>query len=242
VRWQEVQNGLEYANVLAGVEDGSRKEFFIVKIDPNLFEFKVYNNAEEKDAKTLKKIHQELGSVLTFNGAFFDEDFKAMGLLQDSDSTSHKQIHSELMNGVFYVGTESQEFTGVPAGVRVLENVPQKNEWFMIQNGPVLIENNGNIPLTKDTEKLAARTAIGVDNEGKIVLVVLHQSLLNTDNTLSLYRFAHLLKEHKLFAPMGLHSVLNLDGGPSTGVIIGGEYLPEISSVQNAVITVPRAV
>ncbi len=235
--WHEVQKGLSYDNVLVDLADGSRKEFFLAKVDPDLFEFRVYNNTDQAKAKTLKEIHQQEGSVLTFNGAFFDEKFKAMGLLQDAKSIYHKQIASDLMNGVFEIPNINGKGS---AKVYPLEKTPKNKESFMIQNGPVLIDENGFIPLTKDTEKLAARTALGADNEGNVVLIVLHQSLLNTDNTVSLYQFAHLLKENALFAPMGLHSILNLDGGPSTGVIVGAEYLPEPNNVQNAVITLPR--
>lgn len=241
ITWREVQPGLSYANVLAGLDDGSRKELLLVKVDPHAFEFKVYHNPSEKEAKSLKKIHQQTGSVLTFNGAFFDEDFKAMGLLQDSESRSHKKINSELMNGVFYVSKPVKGTDEVKAKVSNLQNVPEDKEAFMIQNGPVLIDSEGYIPLTRDTEKLAARTVIGVDQDGNIVLIVLHLNLLNTDNAMSLYQFAHLLKENPLFAPMKLRSVLNLDGGPSTGVVVGGEYLPELNNVQNVVITLPRS-
>ena len=232
--WHEVQKGLMYANVLVDTDDGTRKEFFLVKVDPKLFEFRIYNNSDQSKAKSLQEIQQEQGSVLTFNGAFFDTKFKAMGLLQDATSASHQQISSKLMNGIFYIG---ENFTN---GIHPLNNPPKDNKAFMLQNGPVLIDETGSIPLTKDTAKLAARTALGVDRDGTVILIVLHQSLLNTDNTLSLYQLAHLLKESPTFRPLGLHSVLNLDGGPSTGVIIGSEYLPEINSVQNAIITIPR--
>jgi hypothetical protein len=40
---------------------------------------------------------------------------------------------------------------------------------------------------------------------------------------------------------MELHSILNLDGGPSTGIVIKNEYIPELNTIQNAVFTVPRA-
>lgn len=237
IRWREAQTGLSYANVLVGQDDGTNREFFVVTVDPALFEFRVYSNADQAKAKTLKEIHNQQGSVLTFNGAFFDTQFKAMGFLQDSKGTSHRQISSELMNGVFVVSNVAGQRS---ARVYSLDNVPKDKNSFMIQNGPVLIDNDGNIPLSKDTGKLAARTVLGVDGEGNVVLVVLHQSLMNTDNALSLYQMAHVLKENFLFASLGLHSVLNLDGGPSTGVAVGGEYIPEINSVQNAVVTLPR--
>ncbi len=235
--WHQVQDGLSYANILVDAQDGSRKEFFLVKVDPHLFEFKIYNNTDQKKAKSLQQIHQEQSSVLTFNGAFFDTDFKAMGLLQDSTALSHGQGSSGLMNGIFQV---SNTASNPLAQVHSTQNVPGDKQSFMIQNGPVLLDNDGSIPLGVDTGKLAARTVIGVDRDGNVILIVLHQSLINSNNTLSLYSLAHLLKEDPQFGQLGLHSVLNLDGGPSTGVVVGTEYLPEINNVQNAVITLPR--
>lgn len=238
LEWTAVRDGLAYSDSLVHMDDGTTHEFFVAKVDPHLFEFKIYNNKDEASAKNVKDIHDEKGSVLTFNGAFFDEKFKSMGLLQDSSSTYHKLATSDLMNGVFAVANKTVEPLALLAPA---ETVPSDKTAFMIQNGPALIDNVGQILLTKDTGKTAGRTAMGVDKDGNVVVVVLHQTLLNSDNVMSLYAFAHLLKENAVFAPMQLHSVLNLDGGPSTGIAIGGEYLPESNNVQNVVITVPRA-
>ncbi len=257
LRWIPVQDGLAYADTIAALDDGSSREFFVVKVDPHLFEFKIYNNTDQSSAKSLKEIHDEQGSVLTFNGAFFDTKFKAMGLLQDSSSTYHKLIQSELMDGVFEVAnnvpangtqeSDTQQNTQAagPAGAQLaqlfqLKDAPKDPTAFMIQNGPALIDPAGNNLMQKDTEKGAGRTALGIDQNSNVILVVLHQTLVNSDNALSLYQFAHVLKTNPLFAPLGLHSVINLDGGPSTGLVVGGEYLPEMNNVQNAVIVVPR--
>ncbi len=240
VYWLSPQKGIEYANVPVGAQD-VRKEFFVVKIDPALFEFRIFQNSDETSAKTLQEIHKQENSLLTFNGAFFDTKFKAMGLLQDSLSILHSKSSSQLMNGVFFVASKITEFGGhFQAGISHLENIPQDNKAFMIQNGPILLDYYGKISIAKDTQKLASRTALGVDSAGKVVLIILHQNLLNTDNVISLYQFAHLLKEDDFFSSMGLHDVLNLDGGPSTGVVVGDEYLPELSPVENAVFVLPR--
>lgn len=247
-QWHDVQEGLSYANILVDVDGENRKEFFVVKVNPRLFEFRIYENKDRANVKTIRQIQKESGSVLSFNGAFFDTQFKAMGLLEDSQKLWHNILQSDLMNGIFYVACRSMpEYREIPQlqslkdYVRpVQENFPQKNCGFWIQNGPILVDNIGGIRISKDTGKSAARTALGIDKDGNVAVIILHQSLLNTDNTLSLYQFAHSLKEDEPFKSMGLHSVLNLDGGPSTGVMVAGEYLPEINNVQNVVITLPR--
>jgi uncharacterized protein YigE (DUF2233 family) len=236
-----LSKGLEYADSLATLDDGTTRELFLVRVNPRLFEFKIYQNKDQVSAKSLQDIHTKTGSVLTFNGAFFDKSFNAMGMLQDSSSTSHPKASSDLMNGIFYVANEgvSPMAALIPAQDD-FKNVPDAKHAFMLQNGPALLDNQGGILPTSDTGKQAGRTALGVDKDGNVVLIVLHQDIMNTDNALSLYQFAHLLKENSLLAPLGLHGVLNLDGGPSTGVAVGGEYLPESNLVENAVVTLPR--
>ena len=246
IRWHESGPGLSYANVLAGFDDDVRMEFFVVRVDPREYEFRVVTNESDEKAKSIKQIHTQEGSVLSFNGAFFDTNFKAMGLLQDSKHRVHKMLRSDLMNGIFYTkcGTvpENLEAAELMELKDYVDVGPDKHCGFWIQNGPILIDNIGGIRIDTDSGKSAARTALGIDGAGNVVLIVLHQSLLNTDNALSLYQFAHMLKEHEPFAALGLHSVLNLDGGPSTGVAVGGEYIPEIKNVQNVIITVPKDV
>ena len=241
-QWHDVQEGLTYANILVDVDGGSRKELFVVKVNPRLFEFMIVENKDRANAKTLQEIQKEEGAVLAFNGAFFDTNFKPMGLLQDSGKRVHKVLQSDLMNGIFHVNCQSaypnvaelmslKDYTDVPTS---------KSCDFWLQNGPILIDNAGGVRIGKDTGKAAGRTALGIDKDGNVVLIVVYQTLINSDNSLSLYQFAHMLAEKEPFVGMGLYSVLNLDGGPSTGVAVGGEYLPEINPVENVVITLPR--
>lgn len=237
LQWHKVQDGLFYVSVPVTYNDKTQRDFFVVKIDPALFEFRVFQNTDLDSAKNLDQIHASQHAVLSFNGAFFDEQFKAMGMLQDSTATFHKKSASQLMNGVFLIPNKQEN---LPPKIFTLSAVLNDQESFMIQNGPILIDGKGKILVNTDTQKLAARTALGVDGEGNVVLIILHQDLLHTDNTLSLYRFAHLLEEQDFFVAMHLHDVLNLDGGVSTGVSIDNQYLPELSPVQNAVFVLPR--
>lgn len=244
IRWQIDQDGLAFANILVDHDGQSRKEFFVVKVDPRKFDFRVVTNESEEKAKTIKQVHMAENSVLTFNGAFFDKQFKAMGLLQDANHRVHKMVQSDLMNGIFRtVCGEVPDYLHA-AELMSLKDYkdlsPAEDCGFWIQNGPILLDNVGGVRIDTDTGKMAARTAIGLDRDGNVLVIVLHQSLLNTDNAMSLYQFAHLLKDTEPFAGMGLRSVLNLDGGPSTGLAVGGEYIPEIKNVQNIIITLPK--
>lgn len=95
---------------------------------------------------------------------------------------------------------------------------------YIIGAGPLLILNR-QIVLNGEVEKFskafntqkASRSAIAVDNQGRILLVAVHNRVGGLGATLS--EFAQLL--HK----MGAVSALNLDGGSSTQMYLGGEII-----------------
>lgn len=75
-----------------------------------------------------------------------------------------------------------------------------------LQGWPMLVEDRTRIPQLNDGD-LARRTAVGVDNQGRVVWVVAPLGLTLAD-------FAQRLLEQDL----GLVEAVNLDGGASTGL------------------------
>lgn len=235
-QWEEVRPGINYAMIhLKPDPESDFKDFVVVSIDPKLYSFSVIQNSDQATAKTIKEIHEETGSFLTFNGGFFTEEFKPTGLLISEGKKLRKTSPAGLLNGILAI-----DDTG---NARLFKNTASLNEnkyVFAIQNGPVLLDEKGNIGISEDTGKTASRTAVGLDDKGNVILIILKQSLLNADNQMTLYRFAHLLKESPEFAKLDLRATLNLDGGPSTGMMIDDLYFPEMEKVQNVVIVKNR--
>lgn len=95
---------------------------------------------------------------------------------------------------------------------------------YIIGAGPLLLLNR-QIVLNGEGEKFskafntqkASRSAIAVDNQGRILLVAAHNRIGGLGATLS--EFAQLLQK------MGAVSALNLDGGSSTQMYLGGEII-----------------
>ncbi len=94
----------------------------------------------------------------------------------------------------------------------------------IIGGGPLLIEG-GKIVLDGEREKFsrafqqqtASRSAIAITNEGKILLAALHNRVGGKGATLA--EWAQILRG------MGARDALNLDGGSSTGIVLGGEMI-----------------
>jgi hypothetical protein len=95
---------------------------------------------------------------------------------------------------------------------------------YIIGAGPLLLLNR-QVVLNGEGEKFskafnsqkASRSAIAVDNQGRILLVAVHNRVGGLGPTLS--EFAQLLQK------MGAVSALNLDGGSSTQMYLGGEIV-----------------
>jgi len=234
--WTSVTDGLAYSSLLVPVSTSQNRELFIARINPRLFRFSIYLNKDATKAKSISDIHKEQHSLLTFNGSFFDTDFKPIGLIIKNGEKLSKLSPSELSNGIFAINSK-----GEPALLDAKNPGDLTRFDFALQNGPVLLDPEGDIKITVDTQKSASRTALGIDNTGNVILIVIKQTLLNSNNAMSLYQFAHLLKESPSLAALNLHSVLNLDGGPSTGVIIGKQYFPEINNVENVVTVLKKS-
>lgn len=234
--WKEIAEGISYTITHAG-----KKDILIVRIDPSLYKFSIYENKNPLNAKTIEQIHNSTGSLLSFNGGFFTEDFKPTGLLISEGKELRSLSPADLLNGILAVKKSGQTdfFYRANDGKFPISITPENYE-FAIQNGPALINRNGENLINEDTQKFSSRTAIGIDKDNKIILIILKQSLLNPDNAISLYQFSEMIRTAGIFRELGVHSVLNLDGGSSTGLMMDGKYFPEMEKVQNVVTVKPK--
>lgn len=143
------------------------------------------------------------GMNLVVNAAYFDTDFTPTGFLQiNGERIGRRQFDLDRSSLV--------QIDRVP---QIVERVTGPKELERVQNGaqsyPLLIQNGGGA-IAEDSGLLARRTAIGTDTKGRIYLIIA------PDQPVTLYRFMEQL------VGMGIQwkSVLNFDGGPSSGVSI----------------------
>lgn len=225
----ELPNGISYVEKTI-----DEKTLQIVTIDPTKYQLEIVENPAPPATKALQKIHQEKNSLVTFNGGFFDENFHPTGLLISNSQEISPYRKGKLINGIFTI-----DHNGA-AKLYAAEKFTDSKVSFAIQNGPILLDDQAQVVVDKDLTRSAGRTAIGIDNQNQIVTIILRQSLLNQDNEMTLNDFASLLAKNEYFRTIGLHSVLNLDGGPSTSLAIQEKYFPELSKVQNVIITTAK--
>ncbi len=231
--WVEVQPGLAYGKFTITYNDIER-EVYLIKVDPQKYQFSFVENKSPENPKDLRSIHQENKSLFSFNGSFFTEEFKPTGYLKDETQEAGRISNADLLNGIFVINKK------VGTLLDQTQKDDAKSAEFAIQNGPILLNNQGERMIKTDTGKTASRTAIGIDQSNQIVIIIMKQDLSKLDNSLSLFEFTEMLKIVTPFKELGLRSVLNLDGGPSTGMMIGETYLPPYDDIQNVIIVKER--
>jgi hypothetical protein len=144
-----------------------------------------------------------------------------------SNNASKQAIFSIPENGYLIIARKTELPLGIGDVIRLdSETNPPNfaNYSQIIGAGPLLLAN-GRIVLAGNREKFsqafqeqrASRSAIALTREGKVLLVALHNRVAGKGATLA--EFAQILQG------MGAVSALNLDGGSSTGIVLGGHLI-----------------
>jgi len=218
----------------------NKKNYLITTIDPDIFQLTIFQNNPPPDSLNIKQAKENTKSELAFNGSFYNKEFTPLGLLISKGKLLYPLTKSQLMNGVLIIDQKK-----IPSLFSSQEFQDKQNQLlpeidFAIQAGPILLDDQGKVTIDKTNSKNAGRTAIGLDKEGQIVLIMLRQTLLNHENTQTLYDFAQTISTTPEFTNLGLHSVINLDGGNSSGLASTDKYFPELEKVQNIILVDQR--
>lgn len=155
-----------------------------------------------KDAKRIGE-WKTTGREAVINGGYFESDYTPSGFLVVSGKRVGDRTFDQDKSGLIQIknGTIS---------IRDLKKQPiQNNEKFdyALQSYPFLIKNS-EPAIERDGDKYAARSALGLDKNGNVYMV--------TTNLIqpTLYQFMREI----ILTGIPFTNVLNLDGGPSSGL------------------------
>lgn len=210
----------EWSQVASGIDSMRSSSVTAFRIDPARYKLKsvLAKNTVNDSTAFVANLGKASNALIAINGGYFSVQGSPLGL-----RLSNYKVLSRRKNiswwGIFYIQdhipylSASNQFTF------------NKNISFAIQAGPRLLVD-GNIPKLK--EGLAARSALGITRDNKIIIAI-------TDGlSLSLTQWAKVLKK------IGCHYALNLDGGTSSQLYVKMEGLnfqiPNYKPVTDAVI------
>jgi uncharacterized protein YigE (DUF2233 family) len=169
--------------------------------------FQVHLVPMESD-ESLQRMGARTGAFYAVNGGYFGTDFKPVGLrIIDGVQTSPPSTQRALSG---FVTIDSD------GAVDLLNQAPTaKPHVNAFQAGPFLIDPDGSIGIHHANDAPAARrTIIATDGADHVLLI--------TTSEVTLYDLALCLHDHPAaFGAQGpIARALNLDGGPSTGMVV----------------------
>lgn len=193
IAWEQVSDGVERLSL--PLNEASSTHIVAYAFDTEKFSFEFAYSTSAKTIATWMPEYPNATAIL--NGVYFNEDYTPTGDLVDGGvRTTNRAFDLDkslylVLDPAFGFATTSGPF--LEAG----------------QSYPVLVRD-GVAAVSSDSGKAARRTFAGTRNDGRAVFGVLDE------REISLYQLAQELARPEI----GLMSALNLDGGPSTGMIV----------------------
>ena len=221
--WKSIGDNFQ-RRVLEVKLDDSRAKLIIYKFDPNNVTFALHHN---NPPERMTDLANRLEANLLINGGYFDEEFTPTGMFIIDGERIGRASYDLHRSGALIiqaglaslVDTSNDDLPTVSEEVSILQSFPL----LVIDNQPAIKEDSG---------KLARRTVIAENNDGEFLVILV-------DTTpVSLFELMNILLESDL----AIKIALNLDGGPSSGVVVDVQGfsekilplspLPQVVSIQ----------
>ncbi len=205
--WSLQAKELHYESLLEGIEQrsfpyrantfGGPVQINAFRINPKTYQFRAVTSRPKLE--TVHRIARKERLLLAVNASFFTPEGTPLGLIIDQGKEIQKLRKVDW--GVFSITKD-----GVPRIVHTDEFKKDEKIDVAIQSGPRLVVSGRPLKLKP---QIARRTAVCIDAQKRVVLIVTEQGILLQD-------FADLLATPTGEGGLGCQYALNLDGGSST--------------------------
>jgi hypothetical protein len=209
--WERLRPGLERRVINLLQETGETFEhLFILRLEPNRFLFGVGYHPQPQ---SLEAWQSETNALIVLNGGYFrlEAGSPVPNGLTITDGEAMGSSYGDFA-GMFAVTQHGPE-------LRWLAQEPyDPNEPLLagLQSFPVLVKPGGvlGFPAGEEDNQAARRSVIGMDRDGRLVLLVA-----------SIGNFTlHRLSAYLVQSDLDLDIAVNLDGGPSSGMLLAEPF------------------
>ncbi len=209
--WTSISSGTQYREVFYGSGDDKRRVHQL-RFKSQSHQLRLLWAKDSKNKSlSAQDFRQRSGALAVVNGGYFDRDLSPMGYQRDAKRVVSPTIWREgLFGGVFAIPKGSD----LPAMVMSRDDFIPENYSFAIQCGPRLVYRSKAMTGIY-ADPAARRTAIGVDREGRLLLMA-----SDIDGALTFAQTQELLLSSESKGGLNATGVLNLDGGSSTQMSI----------------------
>ena len=222
-RFLTVAPGIAHSTFEIRAEDAEPFTGYVFKIDLDVAELRLVPAGGPSSRRTVAQIVAPYQAVVAINASFFDKEGRAMGLAVDEG----RSIGSGRRPGWGALIVEGRK-ARIMLGAEISDNLAPR---LIVQGIPRLVVG-GKVPGLKP--QLAERSAVCA--EGSVVMLVVSTKAETT-------AFARFLADSSEKGGLGCANALNLDGGPSTQLVVklpGLELsLPGGWAVPNALVATP---
>jgi len=220
-RWEEVGENLRRMEFISEDE----VNVLLYAFDPANFSLRIENSEEPERVKTWAS--QIPGEHIIVNGFYFLEDHAPAGLLiTDGKEVSEVEFDYD-KSGIIRL---EPNFDIVDTGFEVFST---REVVEAGQSYPFLLKE-GVGSIKEDSGLVARRTFMGTDRTGQVYVGVVWR------DDVSLYELMNVLQE----VDIDWYDVMNLDGGPSTGLMVETEgfveALDSAALVPNVIVIQPK--
>ncbi len=195
--WQTLAPGMDRLETSFASTTGAG--LIVYRLNPNRFST-YFDHRIPPEHVSVWGAERTTGTALVINGAYFHEDYLPSGFMRVSGTRIGTRVFDLEKSGAILLHP-----------LRMIDTAKRKLDLMAypdaLQTYPFLI-NNGVVGIQQDSGKIARRSFLGLDEQGHIYVGVAPYA------PLSLYQLAQAL----ISLPVSWSTVLNLDGGPSTGL------------------------
>jgi hypothetical protein len=180
-------------------------EVLIVLVDANTHTWSFVHTSSSP--KTIREWQDIYPNHIMINGGYFQEDGTASGYLKIDDMRQDGNWFNYTTGG--YLVIASNTFHIIPS----YQQSDMRHAYaHVLESFPLLIHDT-QVAIATDSAKYGRRTAMGVSVDGAMY------SIIAPSGNISLYELATMLHTTEYEDMPTFDMVLNLDGGPSTGII-----------------------
>ena len=226
IGWQQVDDGLWFAffDAHPKIPIGDSK-ILVVKINPNLYEFKLLSAKELKcKTKTIREWAEEYHLIAAVNAGMFQDDFLTnVGLMKNGDYFNNPTIHKKH----FSVFAAQPLKPGLEPVAQIFDT-DQKDIKSILSEYKIVIQNLRLIKrpgINRWPQKSArwSEVALGEDADGNILFIFLRSPYSMHD-----------LNEMLLKLPIRLVAAQHLEGGPEASLYLkyGDRELVRVGSFE----------
>lgn len=214
--WRDLNEKVDEYKIEYQVEDKT-KTINIYRLSPSDFTISIQNG----DPKYISDWANEYDAEIVINGAYFNEDYSPSGYLKVNDERVGELIFDQNKSGLIQIDNDIFQIRNL--AINPLETGESLD--YGLQSFPFLIMD-GKAAISEDSGKRARRTALGIDKSGNIYII-----FVDLDH-ITLYELMGKL----INAGIDFDYVLNLDGGPSSGLSIFGDNKDSVSKVPSVIL------